>query len=67
MNILKTTLNGCLLFQPVRFDVRRGYFQELFRHESYKEAGIAEQLVQDNWSRSIKGGLRGRPVKRKAP
>ena len=67
MNILKTTLSGCLLFQPVRFDDKRGFFQELFRHESYKEAGIADQLVQDNWSRSIKGGLRGRHFKRKAP
>lgn len=44
---------------PDVFGDSRGFFQETFRAEKYRDAGIAVTFVQDNWSRSVKGTLRG--------
>ena len=55
----KTPLPGVLLFKPQAFGDHRGFFQELFRIESYAEAGINRSFVQDNHSRSTRGTLRG--------
>ena len=59
MNIIKTPLAGCVLLEPKRFSDNRGFFQEMFRATDYSAAGITWPLVQDNWSRSVKGVLRG--------
>ena len=37
----------------------RGHFFEGFQSERYKEIGIKEPFVQDNYSRSVKNTLRG--------
>lgn len=44
---------------PQVFGDARGFFQETFKAEAYREAGIDTVFVQDNWSRSVKGTLRG--------
>jgi dTDP-4-dehydrorhamnose 3,5-epimerase len=44
---------------PQVFGDARGFFQETFKAEAYREAGIDADFVQDNWSRSVKGTLRG--------
>ena len=44
---------------PQVFGDARGFFQETFKAEAYREAGIDTDFVQDNWSRSVKGTLRG--------
>lgn len=44
---------------PQVFGDARGFFQETFKVEAYREAGIDTAFVQDNWSRSVKGTLRG--------
>ncbi|GAB58356.1 dTDP-4-dehydrorhamnose 3,5-epimerase [Rheinheimera nanhaiensis] len=59
MNIINTPLAGCVLLEPKRFSDKRGFFQEMFRAADYSAAGINTPLVQDNWSRSVKGVLRG--------
>lgn len=59
MNIVPTPLSGCVLIEPKRFRDDRGFFQESFRVSDYAAAGIIEPLVQDNWSHSVKGVLRG--------
>jgi dTDP-4-dehydrorhamnose 3,5-epimerase len=59
MKLMPTKLADCLLFQPERYNDHRGFFQEIFRANTYAAAGITDPLVQDNWSRSIKGVLRG--------
>ena len=38
---------------------QRGVFVELFHHIKYQDVGIRKHLVQDNYSSSIKGTLRG--------
>jgi dTDP-4-dehydrorhamnose 3,5-epimerase len=50
---------GVLLIEPKIFRDPRGFFVETHHAQRYREAGIAEQFVQDNYSRSVRGTLRG--------
>ena len=59
MKIVETALPGVLLLEPARFGDSRGFFMELYRSSRYAEAGIAAPFVQDNFSRSSRGTLRG--------
>ena len=67
MKITATALPDCVLIEPERFADARGFFQENYRADAYRAAGIAEDLVQDNWSRSNKGVLRGMHFQRTQP
>jgi dTDP-4-dehydrorhamnose 3,5-epimerase len=50
----------CLtLIKPRIFGDDRGFFLELYKYSDFSKAGIGEHLVQDNYSRSTKGTLRG--------
>ena len=59
MNITETKLSGVLIIEPKVFGDARGFFKETFQAERYREAGIEYTFVQDNYSRSQKGVLRG--------
>ena len=59
MNVTETKLAGVLIFEPKVFGDSRGFFKETFQAERYREAGIEYTFVQDNYSRSQKGVLRG--------
>ncbi len=61
MNVLPTTLPGVVLLELDAFADARGRFVELFRRERYAELGIATgmEFVQDNFSSSVRGTLRG--------
>jgi dTDP-4-dehydrorhamnose 3,5-epimerase len=52
-------LPGLILVTSQVFGDGRGFFLELYKHSDYVRAGIGEHLVQDNYSRSAKGVLRG--------
>ena len=59
MDIIKTPLDGLLIFKPKVFSDSRGYFYESWRLKDFNELGIEENLVQDNCSFSKKNVLRG--------
>lgn len=59
MNVIKTKLAGCIIIEPKVFGDHRGFFMETYQAARYKEAGITQDFVQDNHSRSQKGVLRG--------
>ena len=59
MNVIETKLPGVLIIEPKVFGDNRGFFKELYSAKRYKDAGIAEDFVQDNHSRSSRGVLRG--------
>ena len=59
MNVTETKLAGVLIVEPKVFGDARGFFKETFQAERYREAGIEYTFVQDNYSRSQKGVLRG--------
>ncbi len=59
MDIIKTEIDGVILFEPRVFSDSRGYFQETWSNQRYIDAGIKIPFVQDNVSFSSKGTLRG--------
>lgn len=59
MNVLATPLEGVVVLEPKVFGDQRGFFMETYHQERFKAAGITASFVQDNWSRSRKGTLRG--------
>jgi dTDP-4-dehydrorhamnose 3,5-epimerase len=50
---------GPILVRPKVFGDDRGFFLELYKHSDFVHAGIREHLVQDNYSKSVRGVLRG--------
>ena len=60
MNIVQTSLQDCVIIEPKVFGDERGFFLETFHTSRYADlAGISLPFVQDNFSRSLKGVLRG--------
>ncbi|MEI6562967.1 MAG: dTDP-4-dehydrorhamnose 3,5-epimerase [bacterium] len=59
LQVISQAIPEVKLIIPDVFGDSRGFFQETFHREKYSAAGIAVPFVQDNWSRSIKGTLRG--------
>ncbi len=59
MKVKKTKLPGVLIIKPEVISDNRGFFKETFQSERYKNFGISLPFVQDNYSRSQKGVLRG--------
>ncbi len=59
MKVTPTAIPDILLIQPKVFGDSRGWFQEAFQANRYREAGIDADFVQDNVSFSQKGVLRG--------
>jgi len=56
---VRLELPGLVLVKPRIFDDGRGFFLELYKRSDFVQAGISEHLVQDNYSKSAKGVLRG--------
>jgi len=48
-----------ILVEPKVFPDERGFFLESFKESIFQENGITTKFVQDNYSHSIKGVLRG--------
>ncbi len=59
MNVWKPPLAGLLVFEPVIRADDRGTFTETFQAKRYADAGLAASFVQDNWTTSLRGTLRG--------
>ena len=59
MEIIKTPIKDLVVIKPRVFADARGFFFETYNEERYREAGITQQFVQDNLSRSSYGVVRG--------
>ncbi len=59
MNIIPTKIPDVLVLEPKVFGDERGFFYESYNRRAMTEAGIPDDFVQDNHSRSAKGVLRG--------
>jgi dTDP-4-dehydrorhamnose 3,5-epimerase len=59
MKLLPTRLDGPKLIEPAVYGDERGFFCETYRRSQFSELGIAEELIQDNHSRSRRGVVRG--------
>lgn len=56
---LKTDIPGVIIIRPRLFPDDRGFFTELYKKTDFVQAGISGHFVQDNFSSSRKGTLRG--------
>jgi dTDP-4-dehydrorhamnose 3,5-epimerase len=59
LKVTPLELPGLLLVEPKVFGDDRGFFMELYHAKRYSDAGISGPFVQDNYSRSARGTLRG--------
>jgi dTDP-4-dehydrorhamnose 3,5-epimerase len=55
----KLSIPEVVLIEPKVFRDGRGLFLETYKYSDFAESGIKEHFVQDNYSKSVKGGLRG--------
>ena len=59
MKITSTSIPDVLIIEPDVFGDERGFFMESWHYKKYSEQGLNVEFVQDNYSRSRKGVLRG--------
>ncbi len=59
MKFIETSLPGVICIEPAVHGDDRGYFMETWQSRRFAEAGIDLDFVQDNFSQSSKGTLRG--------
>ena len=59
MKVLKTSLPGVVIIEPIVHRDDRGFLIETFHQERYASSGIPGPFAQDNHSHSIQGTLRG--------
>ncbi|MGZ8366223.1 MAG: dTDP-4-dehydrorhamnose 3,5-epimerase [Nitrospira sp.] len=59
MRVTPIDIHGVLLLEPSVISDHRGCFLETYHEQRYRDAGITEQFVQDNCSRSVRNTLRG--------
>jgi dTDP-4-dehydrorhamnose 3,5-epimerase len=52
-------LPDVVLVEARAFDDQRGFFMETYKRSAFAEAGISKHFVQDNYSHSSRGVLRG--------
>lgn len=67
LSVNQTGLPGLLLIEPHSVSDARGFFFESFQEQQYRVAGIVDNFVQDNVSRSSQGILRGLHYQIKRP
>lgn len=68
MNIIKTNLSNALIIEDKVYSDDRGFFKENWNEKLFQEkTGIKETFVQDNYSHSKKGVLRGLHYQLKKP
>ncbi|MDD2651056.1 MAG: dTDP-4-dehydrorhamnose 3,5-epimerase [Candidatus Cloacimonetes bacterium] len=57
--VKQTGIDGLILLVPKIYHDERGFFMETFKRSEFKSIGIDREFLQDNYSRSRKGVLRG--------
>lgn len=67
MKVIKTAIEDVKIIEPKFFGDDRGFFFESYNQKILKEAGIDEEFVQDNHSRSCQHVLRGLHYQLKNP
>jgi dTDP-4-dehydrorhamnose 3,5-epimerase len=67
MDVFETTIPGLLIVEPRIFGDGRGFFTELYQATRYAEVGVPSRFVQDNFSRSARGVLRGLHIQNPRP
>jgi len=64
---IETDLPGVIIIESEVYTDSRGHFMETFHQKKYADFGISRPFVQDNYSHSRKGTLRGLHYQLKNP
>ncbi|HTB33854.1 MAG TPA: dTDP-4-dehydrorhamnose 3,5-epimerase, partial [bacterium] len=67
MQVDATSLPNVLIIKPKIFRDPRGFFVETYHEERYRSHGMSAHFVQDNFSQSVRGTLRGLHAQLKRP
>lgn len=59
MKFVETKIPGCFLIVPSRFEDRRGVLTKVFKASSYVDMSLPKKFVEEYYSISHKGVLRG--------
>jgi dTDP-4-dehydrorhamnose 3,5-epimerase len=59
MRVTPTSLPNVLIIEPTIFEDKRGFFIETYHQRKYEQSHIHSIFVQDNFSHSVHGILRG--------
>jgi len=59
MEFLPTRLPDVIVIRPEVFEDSRGFFMETWNRRDFEHAGIDADFVQDNYSSSVAGTVRG--------
>ena len=59
MEVVPSRLPDVLIIKPAVFEDPRGFFMETWNSKEFGKAGIAADFVQDNYSSSVAGTVRG--------
>ncbi|MCP4682197.1 MAG: dTDP-4-dehydrorhamnose 3,5-epimerase [Desulfobacterales bacterium] len=59
MKVFSTSLKDVLIIEPLVFKDNRGFFMETYQRDRYITKGVVPEFLQDNFSYSVKGTLRG--------
>lgn len=59
MKFIKQSIPDVVLLEPRVFGDARGFFMETWRADQFEAEGLPSTFVQDNFSRSTQGVLRG--------
>lgn len=59
MNVETASISDVLILTPRIYEDARGFFMETYQADKFAQIGIKTTFVQDNYSRSSKGVLRG--------
>jgi dTDP-4-dehydrorhamnose 3,5-epimerase len=59
MKVIPTKLKEVLIIEPDVFQDNRGFFMETYHQVRYSENGIDATFLQDNFSYSVQGTVRG--------
>jgi dTDP-4-dehydrorhamnose 3,5-epimerase len=59
VRVTATAIPDVLVIEPEVHRDGRGFFVETYRADRYRAGGIGDLFVQDNYSRSVAGTLRG--------
>ena len=67
MRIESLAIPDVKLVTPTRYSDERGYFEQTWHQRDYQEQGVVADFVQDNFSKSSRGVLRGLHYQLKNP
>lgn len=59
LKLINTSIPDVILIEPNVYNDSRGFFLETFHHRKYADVGIDQLFVQDNYSHSKQGIIRG--------